>query len=87
MALQTSAHGSHEDTMLAATYPTEMITWRDWRSFGDTPVRDAWRWFVPHVVADHDDGLHIVVVWLWEIEIEAAIVTGGIERVRRALGR
>ena len=29
--------------MLAATFPQQTVTWRDWRSFGDTPVRDVWR--------------------------------------------
>ena len=54
--------------MLAATLSDPVITWRDWRAFGDTPVRDVWRWFVPHVV---DDGeIYIVVAWIWEIEFE-----------------
>jgi len=75
--------------MLSATFPQETITWRDWREFGDTPIRDAWRWFVPHVVAD--DEIYIAVVWFWEVEIEAATVTGAMDemmsRVRRLLGR
>ena len=68
--------------MLAATLSDPIITQRNLRKFGDTPVRYVWRWFVAHMVSLDEN--YFIVAWLWEIEFEGEHPIDWL--VRRALG-